>query len=492
VPTLTDLHDSRVPAPVAVVGLLVIAAAVGFGFAAGSLGWYVILAIGALTIVAAVFYQPLFGIVLLVATIPIENMLVFSGLGTGRAIGMAVFGAWFVRKIVYRESWRNVVTGGFFPISIGFLVWVLLSLLWAEHPTVVKSGFVRLSQMVVLALIIIDLADSRAKLDLIAKTLVLATLAAASVTLYQSQILGVRRAGNDVAGGINETAVLLVTVLPLGFYVLRSGGSVLWRIAGALFLPVIAVSVLATLSRMNMILLPVVALLLFLITFRERSARGWLVVLAVASVVGATLFTPWDKVRERAATIDTYLQGTINLEDEQTDTSPRGYHLLVGLQIARDHPLRGVGYGNYGYYFRDVYQFQIPGATKLYTSPRNPHSAYIGILADLGAVGLSLWVGLLGVAVIGVVRAWRLGRRLPGRQLVPLAETVGLMLALHVFAYGFYTSHQVEKLLWVIMAMSVVLGRLAAREAVESETQRPGFGPSKFDTGYARPELTVL
>jgi len=54
--------------------------------------------------------------------------------------------------------------------------------------------------MVALALIVIDLADSSRKLDLVAKTLVLSTLAAAGTTLYQAEVLGVRRAGADIAG----------------------------------------------------------------------------------------------------------------------------------------------------------------------------------------------------------------------------------------------------------------------------------------------------
>jgi O-antigen ligase len=479
---------------VAVVGVLAVTVAAGVGFAAGTWGWPVLAAIVGIAIVFAVLYEPLIGVVLLVATIPIENLLVFGGLGTGRAIGVTVFGAWFIRKIVHREPWRRVVAGAFFPTAIAFLVWVLLSGLWAEYPTVVKSGFVRLAQMVLLALITIDLADSEQKLDLIIKSLVLGTLVAASITFYQGEILGARRAGNEVSGGVNETAIMLVTALPLGFYLLRTAGSFVWRLTGMVFVPVCAVSVLTTYSRMNLMLLAPLLCLLFLLTLRERQARSWLLILAVVGGVGAAFLVPWDRLRERADTISTYVDQTLQLEDSQTTQSARGYHLLVGLQIARDHPLLGVGYGNYGYEFRDVYQFQIPGGEKVWESPRNPHSAYVGIAADLGAIGIAIWLALLGACVARIVRAWRIARRAPAKDLLPLVETVGIMLALHVIAYGWYTSHQVDKLLWMIMAMSVVLGGLAVQYVggVETPSAASKEGHTEEHNGYVGVDLTVL
>jgi O-antigen ligase len=456
--------DHRIPASVAAAAVLAVAAAAAGGLGASTVGWPLLFVLLALPIAAGVFYRPFFGVILLAGTIPLEVMLTFGGLGLGRAIGLAVFAAWFLQKLAGRQSWRWVVSGAFFPAAMGFLTLVLASLLWAEHPEPVRSGFIRLAQMVALALIIIDLADSSRKLDLIAKTLVLSALLAAGITLYQYEILGFRRAGGEVAGGINDTAMMLVTVLPLGFYLLRASSSFIWRLLATLYIGISAVSVVTTFSRMNLLLLPPLIAVLYVMAARDRHARGWLLAVAVASAVGATLFVPWDKLGERTETISTYVDQTVRFGREEAATSSRGYHLRIALAIAREQPVLGAGYGNYGYLFREEYQYQVPGRGKVYTSIRSPHSAYLGIAADLGAVGLGSWLVLLSVCAGAGFRARRRARSggLPG--LLPLTESLLIMLGLHVFAYGFYAPHQTDKLLWVVMAMCVAAGRVAATQ----------------------------
>jgi len=331
--------------------------------------------------------------------------------------------------------------------------------------------------MVALALIVIDLADSRHRLDVIAKTLVVSSLVAAGMTLYQYEVLGARRAGADVAGGINDTAMLLVTLLPLGFYILRTSSSSAWKLLATVFLGISIVSVVTTLSRFNILLLPPLAVLLYLVTFRDRHTRGWLLAVTVAGAVGAALFMPWDKLKERTETIEAYADQTLQFGQAQAATSPRGYHLRIGLAIARDHPFIGVGYGNYGYFFRDEYQFQVPGAGKLWGSVRSPHSAYLGIAADLGAIGLAFWLFLLALCAASGIRAWRRARTGGVHALLPLIETLLFMLGLHMFAYGFYVPHQTDKLLWMIMAMCIAAGHVVTTE-MENRDLREDFTAS--------------
>jgi len=465
---------------------LILAAGVGVGLASGIVGLPVLVVLAALLVGGVVLYRPFFGVLLLAATIPAENMLMVGELGLGRAIGLAVFAAWALQKLAYRQSWRRVVDSGFFPVAVGFLILVLASMLWAEHRPVVRSGVIRLAQMVALALIIIDLADSRRKLDLLAKVLVLSSLAAAGLTLYQYEILGVRRAGADIAGGINATAILLVTVIPLGFYLVRASRSVIWKLVGTVFIGLSTVAVVTTFSRLNLLLLPPLIALLYVLALRDKQARGWLLVVTVVGAIGAAMLVPWDELRERTETIQAYVDQTLQFGQAQATTSARGYHLRIGLAIARDHPFIGVGYGNYGYFFRDEYQFQVPGAEKLYESVRSPHSAYVGIAADLGAVGLASWLLLLGISGAAGIRAWRRARTGGVRDLLPMIESLVIMLGLHIFAYGLYTPHQNDKLLWVIMAMCIAVGFVVTTETASSDASESVSGPGP-DIFFSRP-----
>jgi O-antigen ligase len=324
-----------------------------------------------------------------------------------------VFGAWFVRKLARRESWQPVVGNPLFPPAILFMALVLVSMLWARNPAVTRSGFLSIAQMTALALLILDLVNSRKRLDVLIKVLVAAATLAAFLTVYQYTTGTVRRAGDSISGGINETAIVLVTLIPLGFYLLRTGWRTRWRLLGLLFVPLAALAVSMTFSRFNLLLIPPVLLVLIALSLRERASRPWVFALVVVGAVGAVAYAPWEKLQERAESIGPYLEQTLQFGGQEAETSSRGFHLRVGLAIARDHPLLGVGYGNYGYYFIEEYQFLVPGADGLYQSPRSPHSSYIGIAADLGAVGLALWLGLLGVGVVTIVRAMLAARRLP-------------------------------------------------------------------------------
>ncbi len=135
--------------------------------------------------------------------------------------------------------------------------------------------------------------------------------------------------------------------------------------------------------------------------------------------------------------------------------SARGYHLLVGLEIFADHPVLGVGYGNYGDYFLHDYQFEVEGMSKLWGSRRSPHSSNIGILADLGLVGLALWLFLLGVGLYAVFRAWRTMR---GRGY----GSDGFFLVQAV-AYPWYLPSLEQKLFWIVLSLTVVTHGLAMR-----------------------------
>jgi hypothetical protein len=189
------------------------------------------------------------------------------------------------------------------------------------------------------------------------------------------------------------------------------------------------------------------------------------------------MFVPWDKLADRIDTIDAYLNETLQLGPVQTEQSARGYHLLVGLEIARDHPLIGVGYGNYGHSFRDEYQFQVPGAPKLYGTVRSPHSSLVGIAADLGAIGLAVWLLLQGLCAASALRAWRWARTGHIHALVPFLEALLLMLGLMVIVYGLYSPNQGDKLLWLVMAACIAAGYVVTEEIAGSKSVELSLGP---------------
>jgi hypothetical protein len=451
--------------PVAVLGGLTIALLAGF--MVGTQGLLGFLGVIGLVVVLVVLRWPFIGLLILAGSIAVENLLVVEGAGgaaTGtRFLGMAVFAGWILGKLLRRESVIPLLTS-VLSITGGLLfAFALASTLWARVPQIALSGSIQLAQFIALAVLTLDLARSWERVDLLVKALVVGATVAAVLTVEQAVVGGARRAGGDIAGGINSTAILLVTTLPFAFYLLRSPSGVAWKVLGITYIGVGVTATILTYSRMNLLVLPVI---LTLLTFHTMVGRRGRVPILVAGVVamGLGLYAiPTDRLEERLVTIVPYLEGTVGRDDTGiVEPSSRGYHLRVGFAIARDQPVMGAGFRNYGTLFRDEYQFVVPGAGRIYYSARSPHSTHVGMLANLGGIGMGLWVALLlGAGLVPAVRAWRRTAAEADETSHLASQAITYALGLQVFVYGWYTDIELGKLFWILLGLAVAVWALA-------------------------------
>jgi hypothetical protein len=441
----------------------------------GTLGFLMVLGVlGGL----AILRWPFAGLVMLVGSLAVENLFVVHGAGgaaTGsRLLGMFVFGAWILGKLLRKESVVPLMKSALFVTALLLFAFALASTLWARIPHAALSGAIQLAQHIALGIVTFDLARSWKRVDVLVKALVVGAIVAALLTIHQSVWGGARRGGDNIAGGINETAIVLVTILPFAFYLLRSRATIFWRILGIAYIGIGVTATILTYSRMNLLVLPVILVLLSFHTLLGRRGRGPILVAAAVSIGVGLYAIPTDRLQKRVDTIVPYLEGTVGGEDSGViEPSARGYHLRVGIAIARDKPVIGAGYRNYGYLFRDEYQFVVPGAGGVRRSVRSPHSSYVGMLADLGGVGFFLWIAVLfGAGLIPAAKAWRCSIQDPGSMPHLLSHTLTYALGLHVFAYGFYAPNDREKILWILLGLAAAAWSLV-RTAEPDATARP-------------------
>jgi O-antigen ligase len=354
-------------------------------------------------------------------------------------------------------------------LGIAFLTLVISSTFWADNTDAVRSGFIRLVQLVALGIIVLDVIESWDDVHALFRVLVVSGIVAAGLTLYESTTSTVGRAGENIAG-INGTAELLVTLMPCAFYLLVSERDLIWRVMGVLYIGAASGAVLGTLSRASMMLLPVVILIMSVQVLRAGRGRGWL--LAGFAVVTVAVFSQEDsftRLQRRIQTIVPYLTTTV--QADAGGLSVRGYHLAVGVAMFRDHPVVGVGYENFGDQFLYKYQFIVPGGTELWLSRRSPHSSHVGILADLGLVGISIWLAILAVVIASV---WRASRQPWIRENQALSTlTFGLLVSLLLQAgpYAFYGPNQKSKIFWILVGLGVAIWRLARSEPMYLEDE---------------------
>lgn len=406
--------------------------------------------------------KPVLGLLALLFTVPIEATLMIPGGGTlSKALAILVLAAWVANKLLRRESWMSVLGSRVFLSAVVFLAFAMASRLWATYQTGFNSTFLRVVLLFGLGVLAMDLVRTWSQAAWVVKVLVAGGLVAAALTLGQYfGEAGVRRAGGGISGGINATAILLVTLTPFAFSLVRSPEKGAWRVVGLAYLALGVVAVGVTLSRMSFLVLGLLLVVEFWQMLWSRRGRFALVLLLLFGVPAFLHFMPLETLVQRAQTIGPYVQSTLRGDQGGLyELSGRGYHLQVGLAIFRDHPWLGAGFNNYGRSFL-TYQFAVPGTGHLFLRPRSPHSTYVGILADLGVVGTGLWLVLLGFAVANLKAAWSglAARKGSFEFLLVRAVTLAFLVQL---SYGFYENVHFDKLWWILLGLTVPLRRLA-------------------------------
>jgi O-antigen ligase len=418
-----------------------------------------------------VFARPAVGLYAVVFTIPFEAVALIPGGSTiSKALAALVVVAWVFRKLLRRESWRDVLHSPVFVASVAFIGFAILSRLWSTYTEGVNAQLARLILMFGLTLLVMDLVRTWNQAAWLVRLLVVGGFIASGLTLWQSYGLGARRAGEAVAGGVNSTALLLVCILPFAFALVRSPRETLaWKLLGLLYIPAAVLAVILTFSRMSLLMGGLVLIAEYVITLRSRRGRIPLLALTAVATVAFVSLVPTEKLQERAATIIPYVRATFEggAAGSTTQISGRGFHLKMAYAVFKDHPILGGGYWNFGQYSLQ-YQFSVPGYSAILLSPRSTHSSFFRVLADLGLVGMALWLALLAATARELWRAWQVTSKNPRGQAHMFVRALTFTFLLEQ-AYGFYAEMQVEKIFWITLGLAVALHAVA-----ESASERAG------------------
>jgi len=283
---------------------------------------------------------------------------------------------------------------------------------------------------------------------------------------FESGVVG-EASASRLAGPVgdpNYFGQILVAVLPLAVYrALRERKLLKVLAAGCAFL--ILFAIIYTYSR-GAFLATMAALTAIVI---ERKMRLWalLPILLVGLLVALVLPTGY---LTRIQTIS--LLGGKDESSVYEDASLRGRtsELLAGLYMWADHPLLGVGVGNYRFRYQE-YASQI--GLEARAEEREAHSLYIEILAETGLAGVatfgaylvSLFAALRGAAA----KLARLEGQVENRHwLVSTGVGVGAYLVSSIFLHGAYFRY-----LMLLIALAIAAVRLTDQMAAGERAEQP-------------------
>lgn len=379
-----------------------------------------------------------------------------ADLSLTKAAGALLAVVWLATMATRSHSRRGFVSAQPWLAAalVGFLAWSCLSAVWAEDPGAAfrSTGRFALDAMLI-PIVFWAVRDRRHAIWVFAVFIIGAQLSVLwGITHHQVTPSGLpgqvgRLSGATVEANVLATLLIVSTVF-----------------AGALAL----VLRRAPLGRLLALTAAIVAIVAFLATF----SRGGLVALAVVIVAGIVYGGRWRPALLVLA-LAVGLIGSVYFRDTPsravsrlTSASSTGRTDIwkVGMRMVKANPIAGVGSGNFT--IAEPHYLLAPGSIGrpefIIDTPLVAHNAYLHVLAEMGLVGLSLFLAVLALSIGSSLRAVSIFRRRNERTLEALARALIVALA-GILAADFFLSEQYNKQLWLLLAMGPALLAMAAR-----------------------------
>jgi putative inorganic carbon (hco3(-)) transporter len=257
----------------------------------------------------------------------------------------------------------------------------------------------------------------------------------------------------------NRYAQTLLVLLPLAVVSWRNATTAVARHLSAGTGLLILIGTALTLSRGAFVAMVFIAGAMVLLKwFRPAHLVLALVVAGLLVPVTSPRFVP-----RMLSIIDArYLAADDPASRTAADGAIRGRttSMLTALQMYLDHPLLGVGPGQFRQHYR-AYSDNPDIKFRAIQGTRRAHNLYLEIAAETGTIGLAVFMAIL----VGLMRRlWRMRRSANNVQAGDLAAAFVLSLAAYL-ASGMFLHLAYQRYLWLIVACAGAAVHVLSREA---------------------------
>jgi putative inorganic carbon (hco3(-)) transporter len=339
--------------------------------------------------------------------------------------------------------------------AVVFAAWAGASMLWARGESTALAEAIRLSFAVTVLIVVYAAARSFEDVRRISYGYVAgatATVLVGLTVLPRASAEAGAEAGR-LAGGVgdpNELAAFLLPAVALAAFSLASARAGQARALLILAIAVTSAGIVLTGSRGGLIGLGVMLLVAVVLAGPVRPQALLLAIVLAACAVGYFAFAAPVETRQRVTSF-TSSGGTGRVD-----------LWSVAREAARDHPLTGVGAGNFRI-IEPAYAAEtiaLPNVELIVDRPKAVHNTPLELLVELGPIGLALLAAIVlaGLAsCLSAIRAFARERALEA-ELYSRGLLVGLigMLSALLFVSG-----QAKEQLWVLLALALAIGSLS-------------------------------
>jgi probable O-glycosylation ligase (exosortase A-associated) len=347
-------------------------------------------------------------------------------------------------KVQMRLTWRTALMLLFLGLS-------LLSTFNGLHPTHSMEFWQAFAKTIVIGYLLTVIITTEAELRLIFLVVTLSVGFEAAKQGWGQLILhpGAKNPNSiPFLGDNNLVAVGMAMLIPLiGALAATATG---WWKRGLQFLNVgVIYRGLSTYSRGGFLSLGAVAATWFWRSDRKPQA-------VMVGVLLAVLMLPVmpSQFWERMSTI------TASAEERDDSQAGRLHFWQVAVAMANDRPMTGVGHSGY-----ELAYDQYDTSEGKYGTGRAVHSAWFGVLAEIGYPGLIVFVMIVAFSLLTCARVRRMAQR---AEISESLGRYGAALESSLLAFivgGSFVSFQYSEMLWHFFALTIALERVAVTNA---------------------------
>ena len=355
-----------------------------------------------------------------------------------------------------------------------FLIQALLSVVLSQYSVYAWPFWIEFAKAAVITYVIAVLAADMSSFRLVLLTIALSLGFEGAKQGWAQLVLNPGATNNNklpVLGDNNGVAVGMLMLVPI-LTTLAATSTKRWQRLLFQFMAIgVVYRAISTYSRGGFI--ACAALGLFYVVRSHRRVPALIgIALAVAIIVPALPNAFWDRM------------STIKAPAEVTDESALGrlHFWDVAITMANRNPLVGIGHNAYNVAY-DAYD----SSHGDFGPQRSVHSAWFGVLAELGYPGFILFVSQVLLAFAAAWRARRAAALDP--ELADLRKfAFAIEAALVAFVIGgSFVPFQYNEMFWHVIGLSIALDVMARAAMLEK-----GAGPSVAGLGSARGGAAAL
>jgi len=250
--------------------------------------------------------------------------------------------------------------------------------------------------------------------------------------------------------------------VPLGVFLYRTARSAAGRFSGAAVVSAILMGVALTQSRGGFVALALMGITMVLVRWIRpvHFLSAFLALVLVLPLISPDLLSRATSIVNARHILDSN-----KADQQQADGAIRGRTtaMLVALSVFLDHPVLGVGPGQFTpFYFLD-YARKADLKFRDIQVPRRAHNLYLEMSAELGLVGLAGFLSIIGM-LMG--RLWVVRARC--RTLDPEAADLATALWIALLAYlatGVFLHMAYQRYYWFLLALAGAALQLVPRSA---------------------------